>query len=776
MKRPIHIEAPLHVRGESQYVDDVTGPDGMLHAAIYGSPVAHGKMKKLDFSAAAAAPGVVRIVTADDIRGANTIGAIFMDEQSLADDVVQYIGQPIAIVVAETVEQARAAVHLVEAEFEELEVVVDPRVAHERGDFIGTPRTFAMGDVDAAWEECDVVVEGECEIAGQEHLYLETNRARAIPQEGGRMVIASSTQSPYAVQKACARVLGVAEHLVEIDVRRLGGGFGGKEDQATYWAVLAGLAAQVVESPVELVLHRVDDLVMTGKRHPYKADYKLGLKSDGTFVAFESKLYQNSGAFADLSPAVLERSLFHGTNAYYFPNARIYAACCKTNLHPHTAFRGFGGPQSMFVVEAAIVAAAEKMGVSPSELQRANLLKEGDLLPYGQAAEEEKAHETWDEAERLFELDAWKARIAEYNDANHATKKGLAVMPVVFGISFTKTHLNQAGALVHIYTDGSVSVSNGGIEMGQGLTTNLATIAAREFGCALDRVSLETTNTKRVANMSPSAASATTDLNGNATIDACRQIRERLFALMADDLDKDDPTKFSIVEEKLLYDGEDVDRTWTDVVAHAYLNRVDLSAHGFYATPNIHFDAAKEKGRPFAYHVYGTSVTEVTVDCIRGTYDIDTVKVVHNLGRPINENVDLGQVEGGLAQGIGWMTLEELAYGEDGRLLSDALSTYKCPDVYCAPEIDVRFLEAENPTGPHGSKAVGEPPLMYGIGAFFAIRAAIRAFDASTRVGFEAPATPERVLLGLHGHALKAVTGRSNRVTAENKAVSVAGE
>lgn len=772
-KRPKHVEAPLHVRGESEYVDDVTPPDGMLHAAIYGSPIAHGRLEHLDLSAATAHPDVHTVITATDVPGENVIGAIFLDEKSLADITVEYIGQPIAIVVAKTVEAAREAVHLIEGDFEELEVVVDPRVAHARGDFIAQPRTFRLGDVDSAWADCDIIVEGEVDIAGQEHLYLETNRARAYPEEGGRMRVASSTQSPYSVQKAVARVLGVAENLVEIDVRRLGGGFGGKEDQATYWAVLAALAAQVVGRPVELVLHRVDDLVMTGKRHPYAADYKLGLKSDGTFVAYETKLYQNSGAFADLSTAVLERSLFHATNAYFVPNARIYAACCKTNLHPHTAFRGFGGPQSMFVMEAAIVAAAEKMGIAPMQLQRKNLLNKGDAFPYGQTAEEDKAPETWNDAVDTFDLEGWRARVDAYNADHFDTKKGLAVMPVCFGISFTKTHLNQAAALVHIYTDGSVSVSNGGIEMGQGLTTNLATIAAREFGIDLDLVRVESTNTTRVANMSPSAASATTDLNGNATIDACGKILTRILWAMAEELGYHDATKLRFKNGKLFHEDDDTGWDWPRSVMHCYLNRIDLSAHGFYATPNIHFDGVSEKGRPFAYHVYGTAITEVTVDCIRGVYDIDTVKLVHNLGRPMNPIVDLGQIEGGLAQGIGWVTLEELAYSDEGKLLSYALSTYKAPDVYSAPEIEVKLLESNNPVGPHGSKAVGEPPLMYGIGAYFAIRDAMRAF-APKDYAFDAPATPEKVLLGLHGDSLNTVRASGFNVSRKTEKLHVA--
>lgn len=768
-----HLDAPFHTRGESLYVDDNPPPNGMLHAAVFGSPVAHAKIRKLDTSPALDAEGVVAVFTARDIPGENEIGPILQGEVLLAEDVVEYIGQPVAVIVAESPEIAREAVELVSLEYEELPVVVDPREAHAKGDFIAPPRTFELGDVDATWSQCDVVVEGECEIAGQEHLYLETNRARAIPEEGDRVKCYSSTQSPYAVQKACARICGVPQHKIEIDVKRLGGGFGGKEDQATHWACMVTLAARVLRKPVELVLHRLDDMQMTGKRHPYAADFKLGLREDGTIAAFDCKLYQNAGAAADLSTAVLERSLFHATNSYNIPNARIYAASCRTNLQPHTAFRGFGGPQAMFVVEAALAKAAETMGVRREELQYKNLLAEGDVFPYGQTAERVQATACWDDAADTFALDEMRAEVDAYNASHTATKKGLAAMPICFGISFTKIFLNQASSLVHIYTDGSVSVSTGGVEMGQGVTTNMAEIAAAEFGIDRDRVKIESTNTTRIANMSPSAASATTDLNGNATILATHEILGRFRAMLADEFDCDEAA-ITFADETVFVDGEATEWTWEKVVNHAYINRVSLSAHAFYATPNIHFDADKEKGRPFAYHVYGTAITQVTVDCIRGRYEIDTVRLVHDLGRQLNEVVDLGQIEGGLAQGLGWMTLEELAYDEQGRLLSNALSTYKAPDVYALPDdLQVKMRTTENPPGPRGSKAVGEPPLMYGIGVYFAIRDAMRAW-AERDFAFHAPMTPERVLMGLHGHLL--AESKPSDDTPEQAPAAMAGE
>ncbi|AWV88040.1 xanthine dehydrogenase molybdopterin binding subunit [Bradymonas sediminis] len=769
-----HLDAAFHTRGESLYVDDNPEPAGMLHVAVFGSPVAHGTIKNLDLSAARALKGVTAVFTAEDIPGENQVGAILKDEVLIAEDLVQFIGQPIAVVVAETPEIAHHAVGLIDVEIDELPVIVDPRVAHEKGQLIAPPRTFAIGDVDAAWDDCDLIVEGECEIAGQEHLYLETQRSRAIPTEGDQVRCYSSTQSPYAVQTACARICGVPQHKIEVDVKRLGGGFGGKEDQATHWACIVTMAARILRKPVQIVLNRIDDMQMTGKRHPYSADFKLGLNKDGTIKALDFKFYQNSGAAADLSTAVLERSLFHATNIYRVPNARIYAAACKTNLHPHTAFRGFGGPQAMFVMESALSKAAETMGIEREELQYKNLISNGDVFPYGQVVEDCQAKACWDDAADTFDLAGTRKRIEEYNATHTSTKKGLAVMPICFGISFTKIHLNQASALVHIYTDGSMSVSTGGVEMGQGVTTNMAEIAAAELGISRDRIKVESTNTTRIANMSPSAASATTDLNGNAVILATGEILGRFRKMLAPELGCNEEA-ITIKDEKVFVDGEATEWEWGDVVMHAYLNRVALSAHAFFATPRINFDAAKEKGHPFAYHVYGVTQFEVTVDCLRGRYEVDAVRMVHDLGRQINEVVDLGQLEGGLAQGIGWMTLEELAYDAKGRLLSNALSTYKAPDVFSSPKVvEVKMRSTENPMGPRGSKAVGEPPLMYGIGAYFALRDAMRAY-AERDFPYDAPMTPERVLMSLHAHILDG--DKPKKATPEAGAVAaVAGE
>ena len=546
-----HIDSHLHVRGESQYVDDVPPPPDMLHAAVFGSPKAHGIITRLATGAARAAPGVVAVLTAGDIPGVNRFGPIFEDEQLLVEREVCFIGHPIALVVARSAHQARQARELIEVEIDELPVVVDPREAFANGDLIHPPRTMALGDVAGAWAGCDVVVEGRCEIGGQEHLYLETQRARAVPREDGAMQVFSSTQGPAAVQHVTAAVLGRPMHKIEVDVKRLGGGFGGKEDQATHWAALAALAAAHLEAPVELVLNRLDDIRMTGKRHPYSADFRIGLTADGKIVAYEATFYQNSGAFADLSPPVLARTLFHGTNAYYIPNVKLTAAPCRTNLQPHTAFRGFGGPQGMYVIEAAINKAADAMGIEAAAIQRANLLRDGDVFHYGQVVERCRAEPTWDELVAAFGVDRIRQRVAEFNRRNFAVKKGCALMPVCFGISFTKSHLNQGNALVHVYSDGSVSVTTGGIEMGQGISSNVAAVVARTFGIDQRRVRVESTNTTRVANMSPSAASATTDLNGNAAIIAVETILEGMRKVAAKELGAADPATVTIADERL---------------------------------------------------------------------------------------------------------------------------------------------------------------------------------------------------------------------------------
>jgi xanthine dehydrogenase large subunit len=753
-----NIDSKGHVRGESIYLDDIPVRVGTLHGEVFDAPCAHGRIKNIDYSQALDLPGVIRIITSEDIPGENQIGGIFPDEPLFAEKEIHFWGMPIALIIAESEFIARQAKELIKIDVAELYAIVDPKEAKEKGSLIFPPRTFKLGEVNNAWDECDHVYEGEADSEGQEHLYIETQGAYAYQTENGNIRIASSTQGPTAVQRTTATVLGVPMHKIEVDVTRLGGGFGGKEDQATSWAVMAALGTHITNKPVKIVLHRMDDMRMTGKRHPYRSDYKIGLDKDLKIRAYEVAFYQNAGASADLSPAVMERTLFHATNSYFIPNVTATAYSCKTNLPPNTAFRGFGGPQGMFVIESAIAHAANELGVKACEIQEKNLLHDGDVFPYGQILDQTEAKASWDQTKNDFKLTQIESDIKAFNAKHKHVKKGIAVQPICFGISFTNTPMNNARALVHIYSDGSVGVSTGAVEMGQGVNTKMVQVASATLSIDYQRIKLETTNTTRVANTSPSAASATADLNGKALQIACNELLTRLKRAAAKVL-KSKAANIELKDECVYDNGKKTDLQWEALIQAALLQRVNLSENGHYATPVIHFDKTKEKGHPFAYHVYGTAILIVTVDCIRGTYEFDAVKLVHDFGKSMNEMVDLGQIEGGLVQGIGWMTLEELRYSEKGKLLSNALSTYKIPDIYSVPkEITVRHLSTEgHDLAIMKSKAVGEPPIMYGLGAYFAIQNAVRAYNPNYKLKFDAPFTPEKVLMGLYENVGKRV-------------------
>ena len=748
----INSDTIKHVKGESLFVDDFILPEGTLHAAVFDSSIAHGKIKKIDFAEALNSTGVHTVITFKDIPGENQIGNIISDETLLAEDEVHFAGEPIAIIVADTPEHARSAGRKIKIEFEKLPVVTDPREAYRLGKLIAPPVTFSMGDVDKAWGECDFVLEGKVEIGGQEHLYLETQGAIAIPVEGGGMKIISSTQSPTAVQRVAARILNFPMHKIEVDVLRLGGAFGGKEDQATAWAVMAALASYKLNKPVKLVLERSEDLRMTGKRHPYSADYKIGLTKEGKIIAYEATYFQNAGAVADLSTAILERTLFHATNSYYIPNVKATGISCRTNLPPNTAFRGFGGPQGMFVIESAIHKAARALKIPAYEIQKKNLIKDGDKFYYGQSIKNSNAVRCFEEAVKEFDLQSIENSVKKFNSGNHIEKRGIALMPVCFGISFTSSFLNQASALVHVYTDGSVSVSTAAIEMGQGVNQKMRTVVAKTFSIDISKVKVETTNTTRIANTSPTAASSGADLNGNAAIIASKNILERLKRQAAIELEKDKPELVEIKNEKIFYNGKETQLTWEKLVWQTYFNRVSLSAHAYYATPDIYFDRNINQGNPFAYHVYGTAIVISKVDCLRGRYEIESVKVVHDFGQSIDTKIDLGQMEGGIVQGIGWLTVEELVQNSEGKLVSNSLSTYKVPDIYSVPRnMEIRFLQdSQNDYGPFNSKAIGEPPFMYGIGAYFSILNAMNEFKENSGMQISAPITPEKVLLNLY--------------------------
>lgn len=746
-----------HVRGESLFLDDLTSPEGVLHATIFSSPIAHGLIRTIDFLEALDSSGVKAILSAKDIPGQNQIGGIIPDEVLLASEKVDYIGQPIALVIADSYLNAKKASNKIKINLEKLPPIFDPREAFINNSLIIPSRTFEIGDVERAWKSCDLIIEGTADSGGQEHLYLETQAALAYPQEGNKIKIISSTQSPTAVQRTTARVLAIKMNQIEVDVTRLGGGFGGKEDQATAWAVMAALGTYKLKAPVKLVLKRNDDMQMTGKRHPYSSDFKIGLTNDLKILAYEVTFYQNAGAAADLSPAILERTLFHTTNSYFIPNVKATGISCKTNLPPNTAFRGFGGPQAMFVIESAIFKAAEKLGVDPFEIQEKNLLNEGDEFPFGQRAENCNARKTWNELKRKINFEKTKVNIKNFNQENNLIKKGFALMPICFGISFTNTLMNQANALVHIYTDGSVGISTAAVEMGQGVNHKLRQVAAEIFSIDLEKVSIESTNTTRSANTSPTAASSAADLNGKALENACRIILDRIITNIARELKVDDLKRLLIKKNILLLDNKPTEFTWEKLIQKTYTDRVSLSAQAHYATPGIYFNRNINKGKAFAYHVYGTAFIETALDCLRGIYKITDVKIVHDFGKSLNPVIDKGQAEGALIQGLGWMTIEEVIYDERGKLITDTLSTYKVPDLHFTPDnVEINFLEdSENPMGIFNSKAIGEPPLMYGIGGYFAIANAIKAFKQDTNIDCKAPMTPEKVLMSLYSKSFK---------------------
>ncbi len=743
-----------HVKGESKFLDDLPVLSNTLNAYVFTAPVAHGIIKKLALKYALESKGVFKIITAKDIKGENQIGGIIPDEPLLAEDKVHFIGQPIAVVVANSKYEAKQAAKKIQLEVEELPAITDPRIAYQQNSLIMPPKIFESGNVNDAWKECDFIVEGRVDSGGQEHVYLETQASYSFLKEDGIKII-SSTQSPTAVQRIASRVLDFPMNKVEVEVLRLGGGFGGKEDQATAWAVISALSCHLTGRPVKIILSRHDDILWTGKRHPYSSDFKIGLKIDGRILAFEVTYYQNAGASADLSPAVLERSLFHATNSYYIPNVRAVAYSCKTNLPPNTAFRGFGGPQAIFVIESAIHKASKVIGMRTEKIQEINLIKEADHFYYGQKVINSNASRCFIRAKEKYQLEKLQNEINNFNQQSKFIKKGIAVIPICFGISFTSTFLNQASSLVHIYTDGSIGISTTAVEMGQGVNMKIRQVAAKVFSVDINRIRIEYTNTSRNANTSPTAASSAADLNGKVTLIACNNIVERLKELAAKEL-KCEKSEIQFKDEIIFKEGSKKKINWIDLIQIAYRERISLSSLAHYATPGIYFDRTSNKGNPFTYYSFGTAIIQSQIDCLRGTYKIESVKVVHDFGKSLNSKIDKGQAEGAIMQGIGWMTLEDVVYSEKGKNLSDTLSTYKVPDVMFTPE-DIQIEFMENPSESlaiFNSKAIGEPPFLYGIAAFFSIINAMQEFNQDIKIEYKAPLTPERVLLQLYNKSI----------------------
>ena len=727
-----HESARGHVTGDALYTDDLTGRfPNLLHAWPVMAPHAHARLTSLDVAPALAEPGVVSTLTAADVPGEGDSGANRHDEPLFPREVM-FHRQPVAWVLGDTLDAAQRGAARVTASYDALPAILTIEQAIAAESFLTDPLRLSRGDVSAI-DSSALRVEGEITIGGQEHFYLETQSCIAWMDEAGGVAVHSSTQHPSETQDVVARVLGLKRHQVTVECLRMGGAFGGKEVQANAWAAIAALGALKTRRPVRVRLTRELDMALTGKRHPYLARYTAGFSADGRIEGLRLELYSDGGWSLDLSEPIMWRSLFHCDNAYYLPAVDATGRVCLTHKTSQTAFRGFGGPQAMLVIEEILSLAAQRLSL-PSDVVRArNLYREGDTTHYGQAVEDaSRLGVIWERLKDSSRFDARRADVAAFNARRDDVKRGLAITPVKFGISFTATFFNQGGALVLIYRDGTVQVNHGGTEMGQGLFTKIHQLAADALGVTPDRVRVMPTRTDKIPNTSATAASAGTDLNGAAVVDACDQLKGRLAAVAA-----------SVPGGDAL--------SFPELCEAAYKQRVPLFAQGYYRTPDIHFDRATGRGKPFHYFAFGAAVSEVEVDRFTGAYRLLRTDILEDVGDSISPVIDRGQIEGGFLQGVGWLTLEELLWDQEGRVATGGASTYKLPSWSEVPEVfEVNFLErATQPRVVFGSKAVGEPPLMLAISVREAIRDAVAAFGDGDAVTFPSPATPEQVFFAV---------------------------
>ena len=749
-----HDSAAKQVAGRAEYVDDITEPEGTLHAYLGLSTKAHAEIASLDLDAVRAAPGVVGVLTAGDVPGENDISSVHKhDEPVFAETLVKYWGQPIFCVVAETRDAARRAAKLAKIEYRDLPHVTDVAASLKHGGKLVTePLKLERGDVEAGLARSKHRAKGTVTIGGQEHFYLESQIAFAIPGEDDEIFLHMSTQHPTEIQVMVAQVLGVPHAAITVNMRRMGGGFGGKETQGNLFAVVAALAATKFRRPVKIRPDRDDDFQITGKRHDFVVSYDVGYDDDGKIEAVAASFAARAGFSADLSGPVTDRALFHCDNAYYYPHVRVNSLPLFTNTVSNTAFRGFGGPQGIMACERWIEQIAYALGKDPLEVRKANFYGTDDrnVTPYHQTVEDNIIHRVVEELEQSSDYQKRRAAVLEFNRTHAVLKKGIALSPVKFGISFTATWHNQAGALVHVYRDGSIHLSHGGTEMGQGLHIKVAQVVAEAFGVPVASVKINATNTGKVPNTSATAASSGTDLNGMAALDAANQIKARMEAHAA-----------------RIYEVEPSDVHWEfggiragqqfvpfmQLAESCWMNRVQLSAAGFYATPKIHWNRASGTGRPFYYYAYGASCSEVTIDTLTGEYQIDRADVVEDVGRSLNPAIDIGQVEGGFIQGVGWLTTEELWWDAKGQLRTHAPSTYKIPLASDVPrEFNVWLADwSVNKEPAIGrSKAVGEPPLCLAYSVVEALSMAVASVaDYKVHPNLDMPVTPERVLLGV---------------------------
>ncbi|MGO4477167.1 xanthine dehydrogenase molybdopterin binding subunit [Massilia sp. 2TAF26] len=747
-----HESARLHVLGQADYTDDIDEVRGTLHAALGLSARPHAKIVSMDLAPVRASRGVVAVYTAQDIPGTNDCGPIIHDDPILADGLVQYVGQPLFVVVADSHDNARRAAKKGVVAYDELPAILTPQAARAAQSYVLPPMRLARGDAQAAFERAPHRVKGELHVGGQEQFYLEGQIAYAIPQENDGMLVLCSTQHPSEMQHVVAHALGLHSHHVVVECRRMGGGFGGKESQSALWAAAAAVSARLCGRPVKLRADRDDDMLVTGKRHCFHYEYEVGYDGEGRIVGAKVDMVSRAGFSADLSGPVATRAVCHFDNSYYLADVDIRAACGKTNTQSNTAFRGFGGPQGAIAIEYVLDEIARNLGRDALDVRKLNFYgRSGDgmernVTPYGQVIVDNVIHELVDELEASSEYRARRAAVDAFNESSPVLKKGVALTPVKFGIAFNVTHLNQAGALVHVYVDGSILVNHGGTEMGQGVNTKVMQVVAHELGVDLSRVRITATNTSKVANTSATAASTGADLNGKAAQDAARRIRERLAAFAARQHGgAAEDVRFAA--DTVFANGAEI--PFDELVAKAYLARTQLWSDGYYATPGLSWDPKTMTGRPFSYFAYGAAVSEVIVDTLTGEWKLLRADALYDAGKSLNPAIDIGQVEGAFIQGMGWLTTEELWWDQRGTLKTHAPSTYKIPAVSDCPEdFRVRLFENRNVEDSiHRSKAVGEPPLLLPFSVFFAIRDAISSVGGhKVNPPLNAPATCEAIL------------------------------
>lgn len=741
-----HDSAARHVSGSALYVDDIALPLNTLHAMVGVSTCAAGHISSLDLSAVKTSQGVKTVLTLDDVTGHKDIGAVFAGDPLLSTGEILFYGQPIFVVAADTYQQARIAARQAKIEYSTQTPLLDVKQALQQQRFVRPTHTFGQGDAEAAIQAAPIQLSGEQYIGGQEHFYLEGQVSIALPTEDGVMIY-TSTQHPSELQKLVAEVLAIPIHAVTVETRRMGGGFGGKETQAAQWACLAALLATKTQQAVKLRLPRADDMSLTGKRHPFWNQYTIGCDLEGKMRGAKIQVVGECGYSPDLSDAIVDRAMFHADNAYHLPHAYIVGQRCFTNTVSHTAFRGFGGPQGMMIIEKAMDDIARRVGKDPLEVRKLNLYQEHQTTPYGQTIEYFVLPTIINQLEHSSEYWVRREAIKAFNQTSTYLKKGLALTPVKFGISFTVQHLNQAGALIHIYTDGSIHLNHGGTEMGQGLNTKVAQVVATELGVDIEQVLITATRTDKVPNTSPTAASSGADLNGKAAQNAAQILKARIADCVANE--------YQIPVESIEFTSNQVkylggSLSFAEAAHLAYMRRVSLSSTGYYKTPMIHYDRNIGKGRPFFYYAMGAAVSEVQIDTLTGEYKVLRVDILHDVGASLNPALDKGQIEGGFIQGMGWLTTEELVWNQDGRLLSNSPATYKIPAISDTPPLFNVELLKDHPNGAptiYHSKAVGEPPFMLAISVWSALRDAISSLsNYKISPDLDTPATPERVL------------------------------